>query len=114
MRIFNYEEASATVAITVKPKKATISKVVSPKKARVKVTWKKDSKASGYQVVYASNKSFTKNVTTVSVKKNTKTSATIKKLTSKKRVYVKVRSYKTVNGKKMYGKYSKVKSVKVK
>ena len=32
----------------------------------------------------------------------------------KKKVYVKIRSYKTVTGKKMYGKYSKVKSVKVK
>lgn len=110
----SYEEASATVTITVNPKKVTISKVASSKKKQAKVTWKKDSKATGYQVIYASNKSFTKNVTTVTVKKNTKTSLTIKKLTSKKRVYVKVRSYKTVNGKKMYGKYSTVKSVKVK
>lgn len=110
----SYKEASAKVEVIVNPKKATISKVTSPKKAQAKVTWKKDSGASGYQVVYSSNKSFTKNVTTVSVKKNSKTSLTIKKLTSKKKVYVKIRSYKTVNGKKMYGKYSKVKSVKVK
>lgn len=105
---------TTTVTAPANPKKATISKVTSPKKAQVKVTWKKDSKVTGYQVVYASNKSFTKNVTTTSVKKNTKTSLTIKKLTSKKRVYVKVRSYKVVNGKKMYGSYSTPKSVKVK
>lgn len=110
----NYKEASATINITVNPKKATISKITSPKKTQAKVTWKKDSKAAGYQVVYAADKSFTKNVTTVSVKKNTKTSLTIKNLTSKKKIYVKVCSYKTVNGKKMYGKYSTVKSIKVK
>ena len=110
----NYKEASATVKITVNPKKATISKLTSPKKAQAKVTWKKDSKVTGYQVVYASNKSFTKNVTTTSVKKNTQSSLTIKKLTSKTKVYVKVRSYKVVNGKKMYGSYSAVKAVKVK
>lgn len=110
----NYKEASATVKITVNPKKATISKLTSPKKAQAKVTWKKDSKVTGYQVVYASNKSFTKNVTTTFVKKNTQSSLTIKKLTSKTKVYVKVRSYKVVNGKKMYGSYSAVKAVKVK
>ncbi|MEE1313360.1 MAG: fibronectin type III domain-containing protein [Lachnospiraceae bacterium] len=110
----SYKAAKATVKITVNPKKATISKVSSTKKTQAKVTWKKDSKVTGYQVVYASNKSFTRNVTTVSVKKNTTTSLTIKNLSSKKRVYVRVRSYKTVNAKKMYGKFSTVKSVKVK
>lgn len=110
----SYKAASATVKLTVNPKKATISKITSPKTAQAKVTWKKDSKATGYQVVYASDKSFTKNVTTVSVKKNTTISKTIKSLTSKKKVYVKVRSYTTVNGTKMYGTYSAVKSVTVK
>ena len=110
----SYKAASATVKLTVIPAKVTISKISTPKTAQVKVTWKKDSKATGYQLVYASDKSFTKNVTTVSVKKNTTTSKTIESLTSKKKVYVKVRSYTTVNGTNMYGKYSAVKSVTVK
>ena len=38
---------------------------------------------------------------------------TIKKL-KKKKYYVQVRAYRTVNGKKIYGDWSKVKSVKVK
>lgn len=110
----DYNEAVATVNITVNPKSATISKVTSTKAAQAKVTWKKDTKATGYQVVYASNKSFTKNVTTVLTKKNTTVSLTMKKLTSKKKVYVKIRSYKVVDGKVLYGNYSKVKSVTVK
>ena len=39
--------------------------------------------------------------------------ATIKKLTRNKTYYVKVRAYKTVKGKKIYGAYSSVKKVKV-
>lgn len=109
-----YERALATVTVTVNPKKETISKVTSPKKGQAKVTWKKDAKATGYVVVYTDDKSFTKNVSMVTVKKNTKSSQTIKKLTSKKKLYVKVCSYKSVNGRKMYGKYSAAKSVKVK
>lgn len=107
------DEVKATVKPE-KPKKATISKVTSKKKAQVSVKWKKDTKATGYQVVYSANKAFTKNVTTVSVRKNAKTTMTIKKLDSKKKVYVKVRSYKVVDGKRVYGDYSTVKSVKVK
>ena len=48
--------------------------------------------------------------------KNIKTNTpkyTIKKL-KKKKYYVQVRAYRTVNGKKIYGDWSKVKSVKVK
>lgn len=105
--------AEKTTKATVTPKKATLSKVTSTKKRQVKVTWKKDTKASGYQVVCAANKSFTKKVKRITVNKKAQTSLKINKLTSKKKVYVKVRSYKTVNGKKVYGKYSAVKSVKV-
>ena len=44
--------------------------------------------------------------------KNT-TSFTVKKLTKGKIYYAKVRSYKTVDGKKIYGNYSSVKTVKI-
>ena len=42
------------------------------------------------------------------------TEKTVKKLKSKKKYYVRVRSYKIVNGKKVYGKWSEVKAVKTK
>ena len=51
---------------------------------------------------------------TVTVKKGSTVKATIKKLSKGKKYYFKVRAYKTVNGKKIYGAYSSVKSVKVK
>ena len=96
------------------PKTVTAKTVKSPKKATVKITWKKDSKVNGYQIVYATNKKFTKGKKTVTIKGAKTTSKTIKKLKSKKTYYVKIRSYKTVNGKKVYGAFSKVKKVKIK
>ena len=51
---------------------------------------------------------------TIVVKSNKTTIKVVKKLTSKKKYFVKVRSYKQVGKTKTYGAYSKVKTVKVK
>ena len=48
------------------------------------------------------------------ITKNSTTAYTIKKLTKGKTYLVKVRSYKTVNGKKYYSNYSSVKTVRIK
>ena len=72
--------------------------------------WKRDTKATGYQVVIAQNKKFkkgkkygTKTVTTANIK------ITIKKL-NKKTYYVRIRG---INGKNI-GKWSKVKKITMK
>lgn len=97
-----------------KPGKATIKKLVKGKKS-FKITWKKVSSVSGYQVQYSTSKKFTKKTTSSKYYKgNKKFTKTISKLKSKKTYYVRVRAYKTVNGKKVYGSWSKVKSVKTK
>ena len=81
---------------------------------KVKITWKKLSGVSGYEVYQSTKKSKGyKKVATV--KGASKTSYTTKKkLTSGKKYYYKVRAYKTVNGKKVYGSYSSVKSATIK
>ncbi len=97
-----------------KPKKTSISKIKAQKKG-FKVTWKKVSNAKGYQVKYSTSKKFTKKTSkTATVKKATTTSKTVKDLKKKKTYYVKVRSYKTVNGNKVYSDWSNVKKVKTK
>ena len=96
-----------------KPKEVTITSVKSPKKAQIKVTWKKDSEVSGYQIVCATNSKFTKGKVTSTVS-GSKTSKTITKLSKGKKYYVKVRAYKTIDGKKVYGDYGKVRTVTVK
>ena len=96
-----------------KPKSAKIKKVKSAKKA-IAVEWKKVSGVKGYQVQVATDKKFKKNKKTATVKKQKTTKVTIKKLKAKKKYYVRIRTYKTVNGKKVYSSWSKVKSVKTK
>ena len=96
-----------------KPKSAKFKKVKSAKKA-ISVEWKKVSGVSGYEIQVATDKKFKKNKKTVTVKKQKTTKTTVKKLKAKKKYYVRIRTYKIVNGKKVYSSWSKVKSVKTK
>ena len=96
-----------------KPKSAKFKKVKSAKKA-ISVEWKKVSGVKGYQIQVATNKKFKKNKKTVNIKKQKTTKTTVKKLKAKKKYYVRIRTYKIVNGKKVYSSWSKVKSVKTK
>ena len=88
-------------------------KVKSAKKGRANISWKKISGASGYEVYMSQYKSkgFKKKA---AVKKQKVVSASVKGLKSGKKYYVKIRAYRTINGKKVYGAYSKIKSITIK
>ena len=96
-----------------KPKSAAIKKLKSAKKA-IAIEWKKVSGVNGYEIQVATDKKFKKNKKTVTVKKQKTTKVTVKKLKAKKKYYVRIRTYKTVKGKKVYSSWSKVKTVKTK
>ncbi len=102
-----------SVAATSKPSKVKIKSVSSSSAKKVKVKWRKVSKVSKYQVQIAKNKKFTmkKQTKTISAKKS---SYTFSKLQSNTKYYVRVRAYKVVKGKKYYGKWSSIKSVRTK
>ncbi len=85
--------------------------VGKPTKHQVRIAIKKVSEAEGYQIIYATNKTFTKNKKTIWIKNNKATIQTIKNLKAKKTYYIKIRSYKKVDGKRLY---SNVKLVTVK
>ena len=72
------------------------------------------SGANGYQIYYSRNKNFKKLSAKKIVKGGKKTSYVGKNFTKGRKYYVKVRAYKNVNGRKVYGKWSNVKSVKCK
>lgn len=97
-----------------KPSKVKSFKAKNIKSKKVKLTWKKVKNVSGYQIVYARNKKFTKNKKTVKVKKASITKKTIKKLKKNKTYYFRVRAYKKVNKQLVYGTWSKVRKVKIK
>ena len=111
----NYSKASSSIVITVNPKRLGIKKLDSPKKKTIKITWKKDSYVSGYQLQYSTSKKFSNSTTkSVTLKKKKYTSKTIGKLKSKKNYYVRIRGYKTAGKNKLYGKWSAVKKIRVK
>lgn len=103
-------QVPTTEAPTVVLGNTKISKVTNVKKYKAKIKIKKVAKAKGYQFKYADNKKFKKSI----VKNTTKLTFTTKKFKKNSRCYVKVRAYAIVGKVKSYGKWSKVKSVKIK
>jgi len=84
------------------------------KKHAIKASWDKKSGANGYQIYYSRNKNFKNLSAKKIVKGGKKTSYVGKNFTKGRKYYVKVRAYKNVNGRKVYGKWSNVKTVKCK
>lgn len=103
---------TTTAPKKVNVKKVTIKKAVNKKGKKVKLSWKKVSGVTGYNVRYALTKKKLKKAKIKKIKKN-KASYIIKKLKLKK-YYIQVRAYKIVGKKTYYGAWSKVKKVKVK
>ena len=97
-------------------KRATIKKVKKLPKKKIKLTFKKIKGIRGYQIKISKKKNFKKKYTiTRVVKKNRKVykiKVSAKKLKKAKKLYVKARAYKTVNKKKVYGRWSKRKVIK--
>ncbi len=110
-----YKKATAEILVKASPAKESLKSVQTLKGKKLKVSWKKDTRATGYQICYSTDKKFknaktTKNVT---VKNNKTTTAVLKNLTKGKKYYVKIRAYKTANinkkTQKIYGAWSKEK-----
>lgn len=91
---------------TKKPSRVSSVKVKKKGAGKVAVSWSKAALAKGYEIQYATDKSFKKGVKKVTT---TKLKYTIKKLKKGKKYYVKVRAYSTG---KIYGKFSSVVKVK--
>lgn len=102
-------KASAKSTAASKPAKAKLKKLITAKKA-ITVYWNKVSKASGYQIEYSTKSNF-KGSKKITVSSSKATSKKISKLKKGKKYYVRVRAYKTVNGKKLYGSWSTKKSI---
>ena len=92
------------------PNKVTGVKIKNIKGKKVKVTFKKQSGCK-YQIQTTTNKKFRKSIKKYST---SNTSYTIKKLKKGKTYRVRVRAYKTIDGKKVYGKWSSTKKIKIK
>lgn len=106
----NYK-SSVSASFIIKPAKVEVKKLTSPKTKTLKLTWAKAAGGiSGYEVMIATNKAFTKDKKTYTVSDASAVSKTITGLKKGTTYYAKVRAYKS----KYYGAWSAVKSVKCK
>lgn len=105
-------QASATPVVNKLKLDAPKIKSIKATAGKLKVTLSKVKKAQGYQVSIGTKKNGKYKVV-LKLKAN-KVTGTIKKLKKNKTYYVKARAYASVDGNKVYSKYSKVKKAKVK
>ena len=82
-------------------------------KGSAKVSWSKNAKASGYEVIYSTKRDMSGSKS-VTVKGGSKTSYTIKNLKSGKKYYVRVRAFITKGGQNFNGPFADVKSIIIK
>ncbi len=101
------------VSAQLKAQTPSITTIKSTKAKTVQIAWKVLKGVEGYEIQYATKASFS-NKKTITVKSASTQIKTVTKLTRGKTYYVRVRAYKTVNGTKLYTKFSTIKKVKVK
>lgn len=107
------EDENSDTEVTVS--KPTLKSVKAIKKGhKIKVSWNKVSNASGYQVCWYKDKKCKKTVAKKNIANANTTTYSGKGFAKGKKYYVRVRAYKNVNGSKVYGKKSTIKSVKAK
>lgn len=107
------EDENSDTEVTVS--KPTLKSVKAIKKGhKIKVSWNKVSNASGYQVYWYKDKKCKKTVAKKNINNANTTTYSGKGFEKGKKYYVRVRAYKNINGSKIYGKKSNIKSVKAK
>ena len=105
----NYSETKK-LQFTIIPASTAIQKANSPLKTGIYVQWKKVGNITGYEVQVSASSSFA-----VGKKNRLKQNYfKLKKLKSKKIYYVRVRTYKVVNGKPYYSLWSKTSKLRIK
>lgn len=120
VKAFSGKYTKPTGISTYKEKK--IRRITAPKLASVnpygskkaRVTWKKNTKATGYQIQYSTSKSFAKGNKTVTIRGAKKTSQVLKKLTKGKKYYVRIRACYKSGSTKYYSAWSAKKALRVK
>ena len=98
---------------TINPKGTTLKTPIAGSKSFTAKWTKQSTQTSGYQLQYSTSRKFT-NAKKVTITSNKTTSKKITKLSAKKKYYVRVRTYKTVSGKKYYSSWSSAKAVTTK
>lgn len=106
-------KGSKKVTFKIVPKSTGLLSVAAGKKSAT-LKWRRQTvQTTGYQIQFSTSSKFT-SPTTFLVKSNKTATRKVTKLKSKKKYYFRIRTYKTVSGKKYYSAWSKSKAIKVK
>ena len=108
-----YTAFTKAMAVSTKLTQPKFTSAKSQKKGRVTLKWKRDSKAAGYRI-YVKKAGSSKFKFVRDLTGNRRTTYTLKGLKSKKYVSVRIRSFKTVNGERLYSPLSKTIRIRVK
>ena len=109
----NCKTAKKNITVTVNPSGTSLTKCTNIKKRKADIRWKKNSYVTGYEIQYCTSKTFKSGVKKKVITKSSTTKYTAAGLASKKTYYVRIRTYKTVRGKKYYSSWSRLKAVKI-
>jgi hypothetical protein len=120
-KIVTYNNTEGTNQLTSTSKVKTIVRLTTPAKVKaknvskqkLKISWTKNTKVSGYEIQYSTSKTFAKGNKKITVSKSS-ASKTISKLTKGKTYYIRIRSYYNTDAVTYYSAWSTNKSVKIK
>ncbi|MGN0483413.1 MAG: carbohydrate-binding domain-containing protein [Lachnospiraceae bacterium] len=102
-----------TKTFSITPTGTNIKKLTSASKG-FSLTWKKQAtQTTGYQIQCSTTKNFA-SAKTVTINSTSTTTKKLANLASKKKYYVRIRTFKTVDGKKVVSTWSSAKSIKTK
>ncbi len=110
----NDQAAVPSAPAVTAPKGVRLKKLRSGAGGKLTVTWKKNKAVNGYEIQYSTDKKFLSGIKKKTVKKKTITVLKLSGLKAGKTYYVRIRTYKKINGKKYYSAWSKVKSARIK
>lgn len=110
-----YKSYVGTATFKILPRTLKLTTCKSSQKQVLSLEWKQGAQVNGYQYQVSTDSSFTASARkTFKIKSGKITSAVVTGLNSKQTYYVRIRSYKKVNGKAMYGSWSDVKKAVIK
>ena len=110
----DYKGYSGEASFRIDLKKASLASVKATGDSQIKVTWRKDTQADGYQIEYSTRKSFGSGTKNKMVRNGNKTTEDLNWLVNGKKYYVRVRSYKKVGSRNRYSEWSTVRNATVK
>lgn len=103
-----YSSATTSANLIIHPGSVKSAKVKLVQDIYTRFEWTKVSSASGYQIQFSTNAKYKKNTKTFYIKKGNQTVCYVKGNLKNSRYHIRIRAYKIVKKKKIYGKWKKI------